>query len=483
MSVLICGAGPTGLTLAIELKRLGIPVRIIDKAPQPTQWSQALVVQARTLEQFERYGIASQAVNRGRKLHHARFFSNGREIASVDLSHIHSCYPYVLFFPQDQTEQLLNDHLQSLGGTVERNLELVALKNSDLSVEARLRHPDGTLETASARWLVGCDGAHSKVRELIDVSFEGESVPLNFFLGDLEIEGPDTPGDDLTIHLHHGDVVFIGRLGENLYRFIIALHGQQEVLAHTSLTLADFQNAIDRAGLRITARFSPWMTPFRVNDRQAERYRVKNSFLAGDAAHIHSPVGGQGMNTGIQDAANLAWKLAAVARGAEPNLIDSYDDERRAVGQALLRSTSRGLAIATTANPVLEKLRDFLAHVAELDLLQESIAAFISETAINYGESAIIYERGGDGQLHAGDRMPGPQPQSPLHQIYSVSGQDDAALRARFPHAQVTSILPDNLVGRDPKLIIVRPDGYVGFRGRHDDPALDDYARQEALAV
>src|SRR5581483_11458259 len=299
--VLIAGAGPTGLAAAIELKRFGVPFRLIDKALHPAQYSQALVVQARTLEQFERYGIGASAVEQGRKLGHAQVISDGKTIISFAFEKIPGNYPFVLFLPQSQTEKLLIDHLHSLGGEIERGLELVGFDQSGDNVSYQLRNANGEIENGSSRWLIGCDGARSKVRELLRVPFSGATVGLHFFLGDLEFESPRDFGDEFRVYLHRGDVVFIGRLTDKLYRVIVALHDIPEGGVQRQLTIADFQGPMDRAGVPLKAVGAAWMTPFHVNDRQAEHTRIENTFLAGDASHIHSPVAGQGMNTGIQD--------------------------------------------------------------------------------------------------------------------------------------------------------------------------------------
>ncbi len=505
-SVLIIGAGPTGMTAAIELKRFGFDVRIIDKADHMARHSQALVVQARTLEQFQRYGIAAAAVARGRKLKRANFWSDGKEILSVQLERIPSRYPYVLFLPQSETEALLNEHMEGLGVKTERQVELISLTPKNGAFQATIRHPDGTSEELSPRWILGCDGAHSRVREMTGTPFEGGGVGLSFFLGDLEIDGPDAPTDELVIHLHHGDVVFMGRLSDRIVRLIVAMHDKQGQEDDRPLTLADFQRAVDEAGVRVTVRSSEWMTPFHVNDRQAKHYRSGNAFLAGDASHIHSPVGGQGMNTGIQDVANLAWKLAAVARGADDSLLDSYEEERGAVGKSLLKFTERGLKMATLSEPLLTGARDaLLPLISKLHPIQQAAMGFISETSIEYRSSSIVADHGGDGELRAGDRMPdlgltnGSGASTLLqdwtaakHRAILLDGSEaeSGALQESFRFAEIVrlsvSSLDDagrKLLGSGKKLIIVRPDGYVGFRAPLDNTSAQiSYARQDCLA-
>ena len=503
---LVVGAGPSGMTAAIELRRAGLNVRIIDKSDHPALHSQALVVQARTLEQLQRYGIAGEAVAAGSKLTGAKLWSEGKEILSFDVNKIHSRYPYVLFLPQSKTEAILSRHMESLGVKIERQTELLGFDQQAGSLLAQLRHADGREESIHPRWIIGCDGAHSVVRHKAGIPFEGGGIALSFFLGDFEIEGPDAPTDFLSIHLHQGNVVFMGRLTGKLTRIIVALHSQQDEQPRRDLTLQDFQVPIDEAGVRIRILSSEWMTPFHVNDLQARHYREGNVFLVGDASHIHSPVGGQGMNTGMQDAANLAWKIAAVSRGAEEKLLDSYEEERGAVGKALLKFTERGLKFATTSNPIAESLRDaLLPAIAGLDKVQQSMLGFISETAIDYRDSSIVADHGGDGSLRAGDRMPdfgtGERDGSStllanwttgrhFALLFNVTEAEQTDFKLNFPSIPAirlhSSEVDDNalgLLGREKKILIVRPDGYVGFRGPYTkQDELHAYADQDGLA-
>jgi 2-polyprenyl-6-methoxyphenol hydroxylase-like FAD-dependent oxidoreductase len=508
--VLVVGAGPTGLTAAIELKRAGFAVRIIDKSDHPALYSQALVIQARTLEQLQRYGIADQAAQRGRKLTQVNFLSDRKPILSLELNRINSLYPYVLLLPQTQTEQLLNTCMESFGVETERNTELVSLIQNGNQTHAVLRRADGSSEEIRPRWVIGCDGAHSTVRKAAGIIFEGASIGIAFFLGDLELEGPDLPGDAITLHFHHGDVVFMGRISDRITRVIVAssrIADPQNFDFPRELTLNDFQRVIDAAGIKVRVRSAEWLTPFHVTDRQAQHYRIDNLFLAGDASHIHSPVGGQGMNTGIQDVANLVWKMAAVSRGADDSLLDSYEEERRAVGEALLRFTERGLKLVTASNTFVEALRDsFAPFLSKIDPVQEAAVAFISETAIAYRSSSIVADRGGDGGLRAGDRMPdlpvGTNGSSTTllrnwtqarHLVipYNADADELDGLKMRLPLADVYQLYSADLnqkgrklLGRSKKLFILRPDGYIGFRGRldkHDDWI--GYAYQDRLAA
>ncbi len=505
-SVLIVGAGPTGMTAAIECRRMGLDVRIVDRSDHMARWSQALVVQSRTLEQFQRYGIADEVVRHGRKMTGGHLWSEGKQIANIHLDKVPSCYPYALFIPQTETEALLNAHMESLGVRTERQVELVQVAQADAEVRARLRHPDGHEEEVQPGWLLGCDGSHSTVRNQLNIPFEGKAIELNFILGDLELDGPDAPGDEIEVHFHRGDLVFMGRLSDRITRMIAGSHAGIEQFEGRDLTLADFQGAVDRCGVRVNIHGSDWMTPFSVNDRQAKQYRVGRVFLAGDASHIHSPVGGQGMNTGIQDVANLVWKLAAVERGADPKFLDSYEEERGEVGRALLRFTERVLKIGTAPERWVESLRDILLPlITQLSVVRKEAAGFVSQTAIQYRKSSAVADHGGDGSLRAGDRMPdltlGTDGKSrnlladwidPVHLavLVNASEAEAGAVQSALRHVRVKTVTSrdltqegQHLLGSEKKLVVIRPDGYVGYRGPVDgENDLARYVRQDALA-
>ncbi len=514
-STLIIGAGPTGLALAIELQRAGLPFRIIDKSAAPARHSQALGVQSRTLEQLERYGLAEEFVSRGRKAHSFTATSDGKPLVSLDFRDIPGRYPFGLMIPQSATEEILTRSLVEHGGAIEREVELLGCENGVDGVHSILAHKTGRIEQVFTRWLVGCDGARSKVRHATGINFSGEIAPLSFFLADLELSGPNVPTEALRVYLHDGGALFVAHWSEKIWRLVIIFHEQAR--AQDTPDLADFQRALDEfAGGGMTASNPIWMTPFHVNERIADHYRTGNIFLAGDAAHIHSPVAGQGMNTGIQDAANLGWKLAAVHRGGDPNIFYSYEEERATVGHAVLRATSRGLNALTTTNHLLQKVRDLFMPIAtRWPLVQRTALGFISETAIDYRDSSIVHDEVGAGRLRAGDRAPNPdiysrrfKPQrlldglsSDQHLALGINIQDESAFDHTLPgiphlllmtgasathsvRAAWSDLDLAEEFGSEPQIILVRPDGYIGLRCREKDhDSIEDYCDLAGLPL
>jgi 2-polyprenyl-6-methoxyphenol hydroxylase-like FAD-dependent oxidoreductase len=487
---LVVGAGPTGLTMAVELARASVPFRIVEKSTEPAQHSQALVIQARTLEQLDRYGLAAQFVDRGRPLHSVAIFDRRRKVASLAFDSIPSRHPYVLLLPQAETERLLIDHLASLGTEIERGTEVTAVRRRDDSVEVELRDQGGQSERLLTRWLIGCDGVHSSVREAMAIPFRGEQVGQLFQLADLELRGKDRPTHELRVYLQHGELVFIGPLAEDVFRLIAVNYPREEDDEERTFELDDFQAALGRCVSDDLEAASPrWLSRFHVQERTADRYRKGNVFLAGDSCHVHAPVAGQGMNTGMQDAANLGWKLAAVRNGAPASLLDSYDAERRAVGEFVVRRTSRALSAALSGNTLLAGARDaMLALISVLPMLRAGAQNFISEIGIEYRDSPAVTDCLGDGELRAGDRMPdlelpladGPRTRmSTLLQdgvpVVLLAESDGCHMTAPEGRARIERVAT---AVADATVTVVRPDGYIGFRGDSQHSAeLATYAR------
>jgi 2-polyprenyl-6-methoxyphenol hydroxylase-like FAD-dependent oxidoreductase len=346
VDVLVVGGGPVGLTMAGELMRHGVRCRVVDKLEAPPIWSKAAGIQARTMEVFELMGLVDELLARGRKMVGVNVFSGTKRVAHLDLDIPGTSYPYILGMEQRQTERLLTAHLERLGGRLERPVELIGFAQSDEGVEATLRHAEGTEERVRAGWLVGCDGARSFVRHELELPFEGSTFEQTLLQGDVRVKVPFelAPDEAFLFVSPHGPIGGLPLLEDGRYR-VIAMAPPDDRLAPTLENLQAL--ATERGGAGFEVSDPAWVADFRFHGRLVSRYRVGRVFLAGDAAHIHSPAGAQGMNMGIQDAFNLAWKLALVVRGlARPELLDSYEAERRPVADATVRTTDRGTKAA-----------------------------------------------------------------------------------------------------------------------------------------
>ncbi|MGH7553597.1 MAG: FAD-dependent monooxygenase, partial [Longimicrobiales bacterium] len=352
IDVLIVGAGPTGLALAAQLQSFGMRFRIIDRSLDRARESRALAVQARTLEVLDTLGLADQLVARGRTSTRVAIHAGARTVAHIQLGSIgrvDTRFPFILFVSQSETERVLAEHLERAGVTIERGVELTGFDARDAWVDCNLQDQSGLDYSVRARYLAGCDGARSLVRKAAGFSFEGGSYPQDFVLGDVEADGPLEPLS-INAFIGQGGLSMFFPLGEPTTWRVIAMKSfDQRTLREPTatseespigpLSLQELQTIVDfPTGASVRVRDPAWLTHFRLHHRQVERYSNGRVFLAGDAAHIHSPVGGQGMNTGIQDAWNLGWKLALVARGiADPAILDSYEPERLPVGRSVLR--------------------------------------------------------------------------------------------------------------------------------------------------
>ncbi|HEX5436946.1 MAG TPA: FAD-dependent monooxygenase [Gemmatimonadaceae bacterium] len=517
VDVLIVGAGPTGLTLAAQLRAFGVRFRLVDRLLDRGHESRALAVQARSLEIFQSLGIGERLVARGRTSTRVMVHFEARR-AEAELGEFgarDTRFPFILFVSQAETEALLRSELASHGVAVERGVELGAFHTAASGVHCTLRHHDGREEQVDTRFLVGCDGAHSTVRHGVGIPFEGGDYLQTFMLGDVEVEGPLERDVLHAFAGRRGFAMFFPLGSPTTWRVIALPSGNSGIPQDASMTselpLPELQGMVDGAtGGSLRLRDAAWLTRFRLHHRQTAHYRAGPVFLAGDAAHIHSPVGAQGMNTGIQDAWNLGWKLALVARAqADERLLDSYEAERWPVGHALLRTTDRVFSLFSrvmTSSVIAAWLRRQIAsrilpRVLAFTRLREFAFRFISELAIRYRKSPAVTE--GQPRLRsgprAGDRCPDRritrdgQP-SFLQQELSGAGLhlllcgtpdrwDDArvaALRARWAgllmvHRLTRHVCDGALVDasgellatlgvRDAAQYLVRPDGYIGFR-------------------
>jgi 2-polyprenyl-6-methoxyphenol hydroxylase-like FAD-dependent oxidoreductase len=398
---LVVGAGPTGLTLAAQLQAMGATCRIIDRQPDRVHESRALAIQPRTLEVLRGLGITEELVARGNDAVWVQLHASGRgvRVRLFGLGLDDTAYPFLLFVSQAETEQVLGDYLAAGGVQVERRVELVGFQADPDGVSCTLRHADGRTEQARTRYLVGCDGAASAVRRGAGIPFQGGTYPQTFALADLEVDG-DLVADAAHAFLGQTGLLLFFPLGRPASWRLLAMHptlqGRREPARPS---LAELQALADLfTGGRLRLRDPVWMTWFRLAHRHAARYRAGRVFLAGDAAHVHSPAGARGMNTGIQDAWNLGWKLALVARGlATEALLDSYDAERRPVGGFVVRFTDRAFAVATSTNRILRAARTQLVpRVLPVALRLDSALAYgfrtVSQLGITYRHSPAVQE-------------------------------------------------------------------------------------------
>lgn len=394
--VLVVGAGPTGLLLACELARHGCSVRVIEKRAARSSTSKALAVHARTLEVWEDMGVLAEALRRGRRVHGMNLYAGAKRLAHVSLDELESPYPFVLVLPQSETEAILEARAQELGVTVEREAELLVLSQDADAVHCTVRRGDGgglKGEQIQARYVVGCDGAHSTVRSELGIEFQGVDVPASFVFADAQLEGELDPEEVHTWFAPDGPSLCIPLPTPGLWRVIVATPAGEERDGEPELSW--IEAALRERSTRDLRLKDPlWLSGFDVRQRKVDDYRRGRVFLAGDAAHCHSPIGGQGMNTGLQDAYNLAWKLALVAKGeGKDALLDAYGAEREPVASELLRMTERGTRVVTLRNPVAQALRNQVGRfLTSLDVVQQRLARQVGELSVNYRRSPLVGE-------------------------------------------------------------------------------------------
>jgi 2-polyprenyl-6-methoxyphenol hydroxylase-like FAD-dependent oxidoreductase len=487
--ILVVGAGPTGLALALWLARTGVSVRVIDRTAEPGTTSRALVVHARTLELYRQLGIAGDVLSRALPFTTVNLWVGGRRAAHVELGAMGqdlTPFPEMVIFPQDQHERLLIDHLARAGVEVERRTELTAFEPLGDEVLARTRREGGAEVEERYAFLAGCDGARSTVRHGLGVGFPGGTYERVFFVADVNLRGPpgDTNLDELHLVLDDADFVGLFPLaGPGSARLIGAV--KPEALGNHDPTWEDVGgHALDRLGLHVEQ--VNWFSTYHVHHRVASRFRVGRVFLVGDAAHVHSPVGGQGMNTGIGDAINLAWKLADVLRGRarDPEtLLGSYEAERIGFARRLIASTDRAFTLVSRNGWLARRMRlevvpAVLPGLARLDGMRRYFFRTLSQTAIAYRSSPL--SQGQAGAVHGGDRLPwiakndNFAPLTALDWQLHVYGQTTPEARRlaetrRLPLHELPFGPDVDRAGLARNAVyLVRPDGYVAVADRPD---------------
>jgi 2-polyprenyl-6-methoxyphenol hydroxylase-like FAD-dependent oxidoreductase len=511
--VLIVGAGPTGLMLANQLARRGVRALIIDRHSGPAQQSRAMAVQARTMEIYSKMGLMESALALGARATGANMWANGRWTARIpvgDIGQSFSPFPYILMLGQDDNERIMGDKLGELGVKVEWSTELVAFQQHPDGVDATLKDPDGGTRQVRASWMAGCDGSRSPVREMSGITFPGEPYQHTFFVADTEATGPMKPGE-LNVYLwRDGFHLFFPMRGKDRWRVIGILPAH--LREREDLKFEEVIPAIrQEAGAALDFKECSWFSTYRIYHRAAEHFRDRRCFLLGDAAHIHSPAGAQGMNTGLQDAYNLGWKLALVVQGrADPALLDTYEQERIPVAQRLLRTTDRAFQLIVADGWLGTLFRTkIIARVAATAMTFERVRnlAFrtISQIGISYPASSLSQSLPGlpKGAPAAGDRFPWARLRlrGPAEDLFGklddtcfnllVFGQPAVpAPTGAFGDLLRIHVIPDD-AKNDAELTrvgvprqsfyLLRPDGHVGLCGtRLEMPAAERYLSEQA---
>jgi 2-polyprenyl-6-methoxyphenol hydroxylase-like FAD-dependent oxidoreductase len=491
--------------LANQLARRGVRTLIIDRHGGPSLQTRALGVQARTMEIYAKLGIADRALELGRRATGVNLWAEGRRTAHVplgDAGRAETAFPFILILGQDDNERIMGERLRDWGQAVQWNSELVGLDQQAGQVTATLKQADGTTREMTAAWVAGCDGAHSAVRELTGVTFPGAPYEHVFFVADTEATGTMVP-DEVNVYLwRQGFHLFFPMRGTDHWRIVGIL--PRNLVGRDDVKFDDVVPSVrGEAGSSLAFKACSWFSTYRISHRAASRFRNRRCFLLGDAAHIHSPVGAQGMNTGLQDAYNLGWKLAlVVARRADASLLDSYERERIPVAQRLLSTTDSAFRIVVSDNWLSGLLRTkILARIAAFAMSRQSIqsVAFrtVSQIGIRYRDSALSQTMDGmpQGAPRAGDRFPWLhlklRADSAVEDIFCalddtrlnliVFGQpapaeaelelgdflrvyaipDDDANGAELSRAQIPQ----------PSFYLLRPDGHVGLCGVRADAA------------
>jgi 2-polyprenyl-6-methoxyphenol hydroxylase-like FAD-dependent oxidoreductase len=472
--------------MAMALKRRGVDVRIIDKAAGRTDKSKALVLWPRTLELLDIQGCAKPFIEAGMKARGSRIYADGNMLVHVRFDAARSFYQYALMIPQSETERLLEEQLERLGVLVERRVELASFTDTGDGVGTVLRHADGREETFDASYLAGCDGAHSTVRHGLSAQFDGSTLPSDWVLGDIQIDGEISP-DELTICWVPEGVLAFFPISAKRFR-VIGDIGMGSTAAPAAPTLEEIQNLLDRRGPKGLRAFDPiWLSGFRINERKVKDYRQGRVFLSGDAAHVHSPAGGQGMNTGMQDAFNLAWKLSMVWQGhASPSLFDSYSVERSAIGDQVLRNAGNMTKVALLRNPILREMRNLAAGtLSRIPALRQRLVDQLTEVDLHYPDSPLTQTPRGAAQHPApGGRAPdirldgGDGGAVRLHELLGTGrfvALSVAAPRVDLPQG-TRSIAVAATAAADPTyesghVYLIRPDAYVALSVRAGDDA------------
>ncbi len=491
-NVLIAGAGPTGLMMACQLKRFGVDCIIVDGKPGITVESRALAVQARSIQIYEQMGLLDAVLEQGQPATEANFIVNGKLVQTLSLENVGkgiSSYAFLFILSQDKNERILYDHFKSYGDEVRWSHELISFAQNDDGISAVVKDDNGREDTINAKWLVAADGARSFVRHFLQIPFDGATYENIFYVADTHA---DWPWNHKGLSLCFTDKTFAGLFpmkGENRFRLIGTLpknFANKEV--HSFDEIKGVIEEDIKAGVTFTN--TNWFSVYKIHHRVIAKFRKNKVFLAGDAAHVHSPVGGQGMNTGLQDAYNLAWKLSLVLKNmADEKLLDSYNDERTPVAYRLVKTTDRAFSFVTSENRFLKFLRlkvfpVFVKYIMALKAFRLFAFRNVSQIAINYRNSFLSYNASGN-LLRAGklvpfveinskkidehlrfngftflifDCLPAIQDKEHLLNIFKVPMQFIIIARTQFNETAYKKFKVKKC-----GVFVIRPDNYIGF--------------------
>jgi 2-polyprenyl-6-methoxyphenol hydroxylase-like FAD-dependent oxidoreductase len=484
--VMVVGAGPTGLMLAGDLARAGVGCTVLERRAEESNLTRAFAVHARTLEMLDARGLADDLVATGARVGALRVFGQ----LAVDLSRLPTRFPYVLVTPQYNTEAVLEERASALGTQIVRGAEVIGLRQDNDGVELEVRYEDGTLGTRRTTYAIGADGVHSKVRQALALPFPGHSAIQSVMLADVQLS--EAPEDVLTVNAARDGFIFIAPFGDGWYR-VIAWDRRRELPDDAPVELEEIREITWRVlGTDYGMHDPRWMSRFHSDERQVPHYRVARVFLAGDAAHCHSPAGGQGMNTGLQDAANLGWKLAATVHGWAPDdLLDSYHAERYPVGRGVVRGSGALLRLTLAQSQATRAARWLLANV---------VGRFGSPPAIvSRAVSGIAYAAPRGEHRLAGRRAPdvrltsGNTGKTRLYEILRggrfvllTPAGAGAAIGRRWAGrvdlaTPADAIDSATLADATLPMVLVRPDGYVAWATDETAPASRDEGLRTAL--
>ncbi len=487
--VLIAGAGPTGLMLALWLTRLGVRVRIADPKSGPVQETRAIAVQARTLEFYDQLGLGAEAMTRGRHFAAINLFVRGQWRGRVDLRGVGTDltpHPYLYILTQDQNEKLLVDHLATLGVEVDWQTTVNGFTQDDESVTATLEHAGNSAEV-QAQYIAGCDGATSAVRHMLNIPLSGGTYGQRFYVADVTLSGK-VRADDVNLAMGASRfLAFFPMPQPGRHRVV----GQLPDQLGEDIDFEQVRGQIEEDGLALVEQLH-WFSSYRVHHRVADHFRRGRAFILGDAGHVHTPVGGQGMNTGLGDASNLAWKLAQAVRG-RPAALATYEAERRPFALSLVNTTDRVFTAVVSSSPLARWLRlsvmpNVLPRLSRLRAMRRLLFLTVSQTRLHYPDSLLSV--GQAGRVKGGVRLPWVQNEHgsnfdalrslrwqlhvygvPTPELLTWSGRHDLPLHV-FPSSREAA----HAGLADSAIYLVRPDGYVGLAlPRFNTATLDAY--------